>query len=112
MLKSTRRRCLEDLGLIPYLKKIEFYYCRPGGNIVERAPVHGSYFLRSYMKYQQHRKVRFLIQIFGSSTSAEQSNNWEIGTTSFSDLSHIDNECELCELHKKMLVLCSVNNII
>ena len=38
-------------------------------------------------------KVRFLIQIFGSSNSAEQLNNREIGTTSFSDLSHIDNEC-------------------
>ena len=32
-------------------------------------------------------KVRFLIQIFGSTTSAEQLNNWEIGTTSFSVLS-------------------------
>ena len=57
-----------------------------GGSIVERAPVHGSNFLRSYSIWNLRHieKVRFLI--LGSTTSAEQLNNRVIGTTSFSVL--------------------------
>ena len=70
-------------------------YCRPlrAAVLLNERPYTGVILLEAIRNLSHIAKVRFLIQIFGSSNSAEQLNNREIGTTSFSDLSHIDNEC-------------------